>query len=221
MKEVSDGYARNYLLPRKLASEATADALNAFKLKEKAKAAQMAKEKALAEENAKRLSGVVVQISRARGPGRPPLRRRHEPGDSRRPARAARHRAREEQDSPGRAHKAVRQLRGQGQARLRGLRHHKRPRDGEKITSREAPGWMSCWAGGRRIPRQAEQAVLGSMLIDPRCIPEVIGKVKSEDFYIQTNREIFETMFSMFSFGRNDRPRHGHRRDEEPGRLQG
>lgn len=32
MKEVSDGYARNYLLPRKLASEATADALNAIKL---------------------------------------------------------------------------------------------------------------------------------------------------------------------------------------------
>ena len=59
MKEVSDGYARNYLLPRKLASEATADALTA----------QMAKEKALAEENAKRLSGVVVQISARAGQG--------------------------------------------------------------------------------------------------------------------------------------------------------
>ena len=69
MKEVSDGYARNYLLPRKLASEATADALNALQLKEKAKAAQMAKEKALAEENAKRLSGVVVQISARAGQG--------------------------------------------------------------------------------------------------------------------------------------------------------
>ena len=66
MKEVSDGYARNYLMPRGLASPATADAVNALKLKEKAKAAQMAKEKAAAEENAKRLSGVVVQIS-ARG----------------------------------------------------------------------------------------------------------------------------------------------------------
>ncbi len=69
MKEVSDGYARNYLLPRKLASEATADALNAIKLKEKAKAAQMAKEKAQAEENAKRLSGVVVQIKAKAGQG--------------------------------------------------------------------------------------------------------------------------------------------------------
>lgn len=53
LKEVSDGYARNYLLPRKLATEATADNLNAFRLKEKAKAAQIAREKAEAEENAK------------------------------------------------------------------------------------------------------------------------------------------------------------------------
>ena len=56
---------------------------------------------------------------------------------------------------------------------------------------------------GRRVPysAQAEQAVLGSMLIDPRCIPDVIGKVNAEDFYVQANREIFETMYSMFSFG--------------------
>ncbi len=69
MKEVSDGYARNYLMPRGLASPATADAVNALKLKEKAKAGQMAKEKAAAEENAKRLSGVVVQISARAGQG--------------------------------------------------------------------------------------------------------------------------------------------------------
>ena len=69
MKEVSDGYARNYMLPRKLASEATPDMLNAFKLKEKAKKAQMAREKAQAEENAKRLEGVVVKISARAGQG--------------------------------------------------------------------------------------------------------------------------------------------------------
>lgn len=62
MKEVSTGYARNYLLPRGLASEATADNLNAFKLKEKAKAAQIAKEKALAQEYAAKLSGIQVTI---------------------------------------------------------------------------------------------------------------------------------------------------------------
>ena len=62
LKEVSDGYARNYLLPRGLAAEATADNINTLKLKEKAKAAQIAKEKAIAEENAKKLSGVQVII---------------------------------------------------------------------------------------------------------------------------------------------------------------
>ena len=69
MKEVSDGYARNSLLPRKLASEATADAVNAFKLREKAKAAQIARDRALAEENAKKLAGVVVQVQARAGQG--------------------------------------------------------------------------------------------------------------------------------------------------------
>lgn len=62
MKEVSIGYARNYLIPRGLASEATPDAINAFKLKEKAKAAQAAREKAEAESNAKKLEGVQIVI---------------------------------------------------------------------------------------------------------------------------------------------------------------
>lgn len=71
MKEVSDGYARNYLLPRKLASEATADNINTMNLKEKAKAALIAKAKAEAEENAKRLSAITVTIrAKAGGAGK-------------------------------------------------------------------------------------------------------------------------------------------------------
>ena len=69
MKEVSDGYARNYLLPRKLASIATADNINALKLKEKAKAAQIAREKEQAMEYAKRLGEVVVTIRAKAGSG--------------------------------------------------------------------------------------------------------------------------------------------------------
>ena len=67
MKEVSDGYARNYLLPRKLAVEANTDNLNAFKLKEKAKAAQIAREKAQAQENAEKIQGVTVKIAAKAG----------------------------------------------------------------------------------------------------------------------------------------------------------
>ena len=71
MKEVSDGYARNYLLPRKLAEEATADNINAMKLRDKAKAAQIAKEKAQAEDYAKQLSAVTVTVrAKAGGAGK-------------------------------------------------------------------------------------------------------------------------------------------------------
>ena len=69
IKDVSDGYARNYLLPRKLASEATADAINAIKLKEKAKAAQAAKEKAQALEYANKLEAVQVTVRAKAGNG--------------------------------------------------------------------------------------------------------------------------------------------------------
>ena len=62
LKEVSEGYARNYLLPRKLATEATKDNINAFTQKEKAKRAQELRDRQLAEENAARLNDVVVTI---------------------------------------------------------------------------------------------------------------------------------------------------------------
>lgn len=55
---------------------------------------------------------------------------------------------------------------------------------------------------GRQAPHslEAEQSVLGSMLIDSRCINDVIGAVHAEDFYLQTNRDIFETIYEMFSY---------------------
>lgn len=66
MVEVSEGYARNYLLPRNLAVKATADNMNAMKLKEAAKAAQIEKEKAQARAYAEQLGGCVVKV-RAKG----------------------------------------------------------------------------------------------------------------------------------------------------------
>ena len=47
---------------------------------------------------------------------------------------------------------------------------------------------------------EAEQAVLGSMLIDPRCVPDVIDKLRADDFYLRQNREIYETIYSMFNY---------------------
>ena len=54
----------------------------------------------------------------------------------------------------------------------------------------------------RQMPHsvEAEQAVLGAMLIDERCIPAVIEALRPDDFYLRQNREIFETIYSMFNF---------------------
>ena len=69
LKEVSDGYARNYLLPRGLAVAATADNLNAMRLKDKARQAQIAKERAQALEYAEKLGAVVVHVKAKAGSG--------------------------------------------------------------------------------------------------------------------------------------------------------
>jgi len=56
----------------------------------------------------------------------------------------------------------------------------------------------------RQMPHslEAEQAALGAMLIDSDCIKDVMDKLQPEDFYIRQNKEIFETILSMFSYAR-------------------
>ena len=60
----------------------------------------------------------------------------------------------------------------------------------------------------RQMPHstEAEQAVIGSMLIDSRCVAGVIGMLKPSDFYIKANQDIFETIYSMFSFSKTIDP---------------
>ena len=60
----------------------------------------------------------------------------------------------------------------------------------------------------RQVPQslEAEQAVLGSILIDSRCLTDVIGVVRPEDFYLQQNREIYETIYTMFNFSQTIDP---------------
>ena len=69
MVEVSEGYARNFLLPRKIAVPATADAINTMNLREKAKKAEEARQKALAEEIAEKLKECMVKLTARAGSG--------------------------------------------------------------------------------------------------------------------------------------------------------
>ena len=68
MLEISDGYARNYLLPRKLAVEATADAVNTKKMNDKAAAEKEAKERAAALEISRQLRELTLVVT-AKGGG--------------------------------------------------------------------------------------------------------------------------------------------------------
>ena len=65
----------------------------------------------------------------------------------------------------------------------------------EELLSRQAPQSL-----------EAEQSVLGSILIDSQCITEVIGILRPEDFYLQQNREIYEAIYTMFNFSQTIDP---------------
>ena len=56
----------------------------------------------------------------------------------------------------------------------------------------------------RQMPHspEAEQAVLGSMLIDAECVKDVMDQLRPGDFYLRANREIFETIYSMFVYSK-------------------
>ena len=68
MIEVSDGYARNYMLPRKIAMEATTDAVNTMRMNDKATAERIAREKAEALATAGKLREMTVVV-KAKGGG--------------------------------------------------------------------------------------------------------------------------------------------------------
>ncbi len=61
---------------------------------------------------------------------------------------------------------------------------------------------------GARLPHnvEAEQSVIGSMLLDPRCVPEVMEHLRSDDFYISQNKAIFEAVQSMFTLNESIDP---------------
>ena len=65
----------------------------------------------------------------------------------------------------------------------------------EELLNRQAPQSL-----------EAEQAVLGSILIDSRCVADVIGLVRPEDFYLEQNRQIYEAIYTMFNFSQTIDP---------------
>ena len=65
----------------------------------------------------------------------------------------------------------------------------------EELLARQAPNSL-----------EAEQAVLGSILIDSKCLTDVIGIVNPEDFFLAQNREIYETIYTMFNFSQTIDP---------------
>ena len=68
MIEVSDGYARNFMLPKKMAIEATADAINTMKMNDKATQERIARDKAEALETSKKLRAMTLTV-KAKGGG--------------------------------------------------------------------------------------------------------------------------------------------------------
>ena len=56
---------------------------------------------------------------------------------------------------------------------------------------------------GKKVPfsAQAEQAVIGSILIDPGCVPNVLEKLRADEFYGKLNRDIYDTVYHMFAYG--------------------
>ena len=68
MIEISDGYARNFMLPKKLAMEATADAINTMRMNDKAAAEKAAREKAAALDTANKLRAMTLTV-KAKGGG--------------------------------------------------------------------------------------------------------------------------------------------------------
>ena len=65
----------------------------------------------------------------------------------------------------------------------------------EELLARQAPHSL-----------EAEQSVLGSVLIDSQCLADIIGILHPEDFYNQQNREIFEAIYTMFNFSQTVDP---------------
>ena len=205
MIDAAEGYARNYLLPRKLAIPATADAINTMNLKEKARRAEEAANRAAAVETADKLRNCTVKIT-AKGGANGKLFGAIT-GKEISEALMAQFgldvgKQKIVLDEPIKAFGSY-EIRAKLGYEVSG-----------KFTVTVAEEYARLYAEKRcpamdellyrQMPHslEAEQAVLGSMLIDANCIKDVMEKLRPEDFYLRQNREIFETIYSMFLYSK-------------------
>ena len=208
MIEVAEGYARNFLLPKGLAVLATADAMNTMRLQEKAKAKADAEAKAAATEIAEKLKGLQVKVASKGGEGgklfgavtgreiAAALKEQHGVDiDSKKLVL----------DEPIKSFGSY-QVKAKLGFEISGTVYVIVTEEKEEDVSngKEVSPMPMDELLSRAMPHspEAEQAVLGSMLIDADCIKDVMDKLQPQDFYLQQNREIFETIYSMFIYSR-------------------
>ena len=205
MIDAAEGYARNYLLPRKLAIPATADAINTMNLKEKARRAEEAANRAAAVETADKLRNCTVKIT-AKGGANGKLFGAIT-GKEISEALMAQFgldvgKQKIVLDEPIKAFGSY-EIRAKLGYEVSGKFTVTVAGEYARLSAEKR-----CPALDARLYRQvphsleAEQAVLGSMLIDANCIKDVMEKLRPEDFYLRQNREIFETIYSMFLYSK-------------------
>ena len=191
MIEVSDGYARNYMLPRKLATEATPDAVNTMRMNDKANQERIAREKAEAMETAGKLREMTVTVA-AKGGGAGRLFgsvTNQEIADALAKTGIKLDKRKITIAEPIKNVGGARVTRtllmifapltvkivGMDDAALYSIEK------GELAMDEE----LQSWRAARQSLRSGAEVVLGSILIDSRCITDVVGIVKPEDFYLQ------------------------------------
>lgn len=135
MLEVSDGYARNFMLPKKIAIEATPDAINTMRMNDKAAAEKAAKERAEAMEISKKLREAAPSPSPPRAAGREAVRLRDQPGNCRCAEGCHRHHPGQAEDRHCRPHQERRHVHRHLQAGLRDQRSPHRENSGGLIST--------------------------------------------------------------------------------------
>ena len=175
LAEVSEGYGRNYLLPKKLAKEANAQAMNEYRNAENSKNFKIASAKAEAEKSKQALEGKILRMKANGNNGR--------------------------LFGSVTSKQIAEEIRKQ--YGINALHGHFRDdrRAGRRSVSMADSGFSTDF-GTLPYDARAEQAVLGAALIRSSVFDEVLDFIKSPDYFYQSiHKRIFEEMLLMVNSG--------------------